>query len=246
MSLAQLGTLMKEAGAVNAMNLDGGGSSAMVVHGRIVNMPSDGTSRLVANSLLVTAPASSIGTGEPTISLPDATTGVTAGTTVRIDCSGQPFLWGTAHGLGFVDQTGRFTSFVAGETTIVAGHGAHSSQLRLLVAPAAVNHLRAALVAETADTCKLTVHAYDRYGNAVPAIAVSVTTSSGLAPLTLTTDRQGSSVTTITWPASTVGAASVTLTTPGAPPLVLQRIAQKANQTTETPQPIDPDNRKKP
>ena len=246
MSLAQLGTLMKEAGAVNAMNLDGGGSSAMVVRGRIVNMPSDGTSRLVANSLLITALANSISTNEPMISLPGTATAITAGTTVHIDCSGHPFLWGTAHGLGFVDQTGRFTSFVAGETTIVAGHGAHRSQLKLVVAPAAVNHLRATLVAETAYTSKLTMHAYDRYGNEVPGISVQVTTTPGSAPLTLTTDRDGSSVTTITWPASTVGTAEVTLTARGVPPLVMQRAAEKVNQTTETPQPIDPDNRSKP
>ncbi|MEU8351873.1 phosphodiester glycosidase family protein [Streptomyces sp. NPDC048845] len=33
--------LMRRLGAVNAMNLDGGGSTAMAVHGRLVTMPSD-------------------------------------------------------------------------------------------------------------------------------------------------------------------------------------------------------------
>ena len=35
------------------MNLDGGGSSVMVVKGQVVNQPSDGFERSVTNALLV-------------------------------------------------------------------------------------------------------------------------------------------------------------------------------------------------
>ena len=47
--------LVKEVGACAAMNLDGGGSSAMWIEDRIVNQPSDGTERKVGNHVAVIA-----------------------------------------------------------------------------------------------------------------------------------------------------------------------------------------------
>jgi exopolysaccharide biosynthesis protein len=44
---------MQKLGAVDAMNLDGGGSTSMALNGRVVNRPSDGRERGVANALLV-------------------------------------------------------------------------------------------------------------------------------------------------------------------------------------------------
>lgn len=54
MTLVELALEMRRLGAVEAMNLDGGGSSTMVVSGRVVNLPSDENGeRAVATSLLV-------------------------------------------------------------------------------------------------------------------------------------------------------------------------------------------------
>jgi exopolysaccharide biosynthesis protein len=54
MSLEELARLLIELGAVEAMNLDGGGSSAMVVEGKVVNHPSDPTGeRPVSDAILV-------------------------------------------------------------------------------------------------------------------------------------------------------------------------------------------------
>lgn len=54
---SELGTFLKELGAHNAMNLDGGGSSAMYLEGKgVVNKPSDGNERVVANHLGIFAP----------------------------------------------------------------------------------------------------------------------------------------------------------------------------------------------
>ncbi|MBK7397791.1 MAG: phosphodiester glycosidase family protein [Myxococcales bacterium] len=66
MTCAELGVLMKGLGAWNALNLDGGGSSAMYVAGKgIVNTPSDGSERVVGNQLALFAPKSgSVGTLE--------------------------------------------------------------------------------------------------------------------------------------------------------------------------------------
>lgn len=54
MSLAELAGLMQRLGAEEAINLDGGGSTAMVVAGRVVNRPSDRTGeRPVGNALVL-------------------------------------------------------------------------------------------------------------------------------------------------------------------------------------------------
>ncbi len=53
LTLIELAQLLKEKGAVEALNFDGGGSSAMVVKGRVVNSPSDGSERAVGSALLV-------------------------------------------------------------------------------------------------------------------------------------------------------------------------------------------------
>ena len=52
MSLDELANFMLSMGAYNAVNLDGGGSSTMVIHNQVVNSPSDpGGERSVANAL---------------------------------------------------------------------------------------------------------------------------------------------------------------------------------------------------
>lgn len=52
-TLWELAQLMKEKGAVEAMNFDGGGSSVMVIQNQVVNQPSDGRERPVSNALLL-------------------------------------------------------------------------------------------------------------------------------------------------------------------------------------------------
>ena len=54
MTIAELTSLLLELGAVEAVNMDGGGSTAMVVRGRVVNSPSDPIGeRAVSDALLV-------------------------------------------------------------------------------------------------------------------------------------------------------------------------------------------------
>jgi hypothetical protein len=56
-TLAAEAALMRSLGAVSAMNLDGGGSTAMAVQGRRVNRPSDGTERADGDFVVVLPPA---------------------------------------------------------------------------------------------------------------------------------------------------------------------------------------------
>jgi exopolysaccharide biosynthesis protein len=54
MTLVELGALLRRLGAWDALNFDGGGSTAMVVDGRLVTVPSDAAGeRPVANALVV-------------------------------------------------------------------------------------------------------------------------------------------------------------------------------------------------
>jgi len=62
MTLVELATYLRQLGATDALNLDGGGSTTLVVRGTVVNLPSDETGeRPVSDVLLVLAP----GTGAP-------------------------------------------------------------------------------------------------------------------------------------------------------------------------------------
>ena len=54
MSLPELANLLLEFGAAEAINLDGGGSTTMVIHGKLVNTPSDQTGeRPVSDAILI-------------------------------------------------------------------------------------------------------------------------------------------------------------------------------------------------
>lgn len=54
MKLEELATYLRTLGARHAINLDGGGSSSMIIKGRTVNAPSDGCERRISNGILVT------------------------------------------------------------------------------------------------------------------------------------------------------------------------------------------------
>ena len=52
-TLSELAWAMREMGAVEALNLDGGGSTTMWLRGRTLGRPSDGRERWVSTALLV-------------------------------------------------------------------------------------------------------------------------------------------------------------------------------------------------
>jgi exopolysaccharide biosynthesis protein len=53
MSLPELTDLLLELGCVSAINLDGGGSTTMVIDGKVVNRPSGGSARRNADAILL-------------------------------------------------------------------------------------------------------------------------------------------------------------------------------------------------
>ncbi len=52
-TLTEWAQLLKQYGCVDAMNFDGGGSSALVINGRLQNSPSDGNERNVGSALIL-------------------------------------------------------------------------------------------------------------------------------------------------------------------------------------------------
>lgn len=55
-TLEELAAIMIDLGAVEAMNLDGGGSTTMVIRNQVLNLPSDGVERPVSNALVIITP----------------------------------------------------------------------------------------------------------------------------------------------------------------------------------------------
>jgi len=84
MTLAQLASFMADRlNVCTAMNFDGGGSSAMWVRDRIVNRPSDGVERKVADHLAVVFSTDLPDCNAPDVTMTSSTTSSTTVTTVK-------------------------------------------------------------------------------------------------------------------------------------------------------------------
>ncbi len=154
-ALNELAWIMMSYGAWDAINLDGGGSTAMAVRGGIVNSPSGGAERPVANMLLVFAPPLPIALnapGVPPFALSPQAQNRSAPLSAPQVEETVPFLlrdgagrdagshhstiWGTLGGIGFVEQNGLFRAMKAGSGTVRATSSGHTVVVPLTVAPA--------------------------------------------------------------------------------------------------------------
>ncbi|HEY1174673.1 MAG TPA: phosphodiester glycosidase family protein, partial [Phytomonospora sp.] len=162
-TVPQMAAMMAELGAHNAINIDGGGSSTMLAREPgtdelgIVNSPSDGSERPVANGLAITVPegtgkldgytvdtaadparapgAAPVAGGSPDRVFPGLSRQLTA---VGHDeqygpAKGRP-RWSTDdRGVGYVDAEGVFHARRTGETTVTARSGRDTGCLDLAV-----------------------------------------------------------------------------------------------------------------
>ncbi|MGW2256424.1 phosphodiester glycosidase family protein [Streptomyces sp. NPDC001780] len=152
-TLTRLGAMMRQAGAHNALNLDGGGSSTLVARMpgsdtlTVENSPSDGGERAVPNGLALTVPDGSgrltgywVRTRTPAADAPttDPVKGghpdrVFPGLTRRLTAAGHDETYGPAAGsphwrslrpsVGRVDRDGLFTALHSGTTEVRAERG---------------------------------------------------------------------------------------------------------------------------
>lgn len=149
--LEELAQLMLSQGAVNAINLDGGGSTALDVRepgdvdATIVNRPSDGKERAVANAILL---LSSTPTGPPSqlVIRPPASTlyvGETVSFSVKaMDAAynGVPVpdssaAWSLAAGPGTLSPAGVYTAVEPGAASLAVSAIGLSAQLPVTVQP---------------------------------------------------------------------------------------------------------------
>ncbi|MFB4263578.1 phosphodiester glycosidase family protein [Nonomuraea sp. GTA35] len=161
-TLNELAAMMKELGAANALNLDGGGSSTMLAREpgsadvQVENSPSDGGERHVPNGLALYAPEGSgklKGFWLETASDPAKAPGVGPvaggrpervfpGLTRRLTAAGYDETYGPAAGtpawranpaVHGVIRDGRFHALVPGTTTVTASRGKAKGTIELTV-----------------------------------------------------------------------------------------------------------------
>lgn len=210
-TLPELAEIMKRFGAVQAINLDGGGSTAMVVSGNVVNMPSDGRERSVANGLLVFAdtPAIASSTHYAIQSPQNPALTLRAGETLQltvVTSDGKPvkspILWGTRNGLGLLDAQGVFHAVATGTGTALAliGNERVSAAIHVL----AGTPVRAKATFAPAEPGKpleqkVTLTVLDTYSNPVPQVAPMLTVEGGTMEALKPTDDKGQTLFTVKW-----------------------------------------------
>ena len=127
-SLEETARWLMKFGAVDGVNLDGGGSTTLALRGSVANSPSGGAERAVANMFVVhAADGADPGDAAARYSLTGGTGApLSVGTAVQFTLSGpKPELikrvaWGVSGGIGFVSQSGRFVAYRAGSGRVVA------------------------------------------------------------------------------------------------------------------------------
>lgn len=119
--------IFMEYGAIDAVNLDGGGSTAMSIDGFIVNSPSDPFERNVSNALLVMSDAAVI-KAPANLSLQGLPEMLTVGSRYRVSLSDKSIdnkdvIWGIKGSIGFISQTGELVVTKAGKASVIAKVG---------------------------------------------------------------------------------------------------------------------------
>lgn len=223
-SLGNLARIMRRLGALNAMNLDGGGSTTMAARGMVVNWPSGtGAERPVADMVLVYAgsdpdPPSGSAGGASSFSLSAPAQTVSVGQSEKIaarlgstpiDGDDPSLLWsGTAgDGVGVVTQDGVFHAVRPGTAMVRASYRGQDAQVQVTVtgsAPAAANYtIQARLVAApdgAPNRSELVVRIVDQAGMPLQNGAVHISVHGGTPDNTdITTSADGTAQTGITW-----------------------------------------------
>jgi hypothetical protein len=134
-TLAELGAIMASLGCREAINLDGGGSTSVAVGGLVLNRPSDGLDRPVANALLVFAKPFAAEAGGEILGRDEVAVG--DGADYRVSAGGRDVpsaavVW-AASGAAWMDQSGRLRPFQSGEVVVRAWYGGRSAEKRVKV-----------------------------------------------------------------------------------------------------------------
>jgi hypothetical protein len=228
-TLNEMAQIMKSFGAVDAINLDGGGSTTLSIKGIVSNSPSEGKERPVANALLVFADAVCPTTSALRFADPNpvmAASGEGRMISVVDDSTGQPvseevkksIVWGTTGGIGFVNQEGWFVPVKVGTGYVVALVGDQRIVLPITVIAGKPTNISADIVPDprgAPNRGQVDVKLTDLNGNACTGVAVSLSMTGGLADTSsMTTDEKGIASFAVTWD-TTKEAANVTVSAAG-------------------------------
>ena len=251
-SLPDLSALMKRLGAVHAINLDGGGSTTMSYRGGVINSPSGGVQRSVADGLLVFAnPVAMDELPKLTVSAP--ADGIPVGQTTQLllacgdDSRALPreqldkIVWATSNGMGFINQQGCTTPIRMRHGSIMAFYGAQQvvCDVNLVAGPPA--KFDVALTPDKQDPllAKAVVSLVDKNSNPCAGKPVTLTVTGGKADADSgVTGDKGELAATITWDASatdrSIKATSGDLTATWPPPEPAPTVTPEANQPANT------------
>lgn len=116
--LNDLATKLRDWGCTQAMNLDGGGSSSINFFQTVLNKPSAGSERAIANAVTFKIPFTEPQTSKRlTLTTPEST--ISTNQTMEISSNISPIIW-TAQGDAWIDQTGTLHPLKPGKATVTA------------------------------------------------------------------------------------------------------------------------------
>lgn len=214
-TLNEMARVMMDFGCTDAINLDGGGSSTLVVRDLVINSPSDGVQRAIASGFLVHAPEfAGLSSAPLEVKVPveplmpgqkvELKVAVN-GQLVQAPAAGQ-IIWGTANGGGFVDQNGRFTATRPGTPKVRAWLSGSSGEATVQVIPEPLN-LVAAWDSTSQPSGRVLVVTATRGTAKSIAAGVEITVKASgvtVAPETAKTDDKGSARFVLSVPAGVV------------------------------------------
>ncbi len=221
-SLTDLAALMIRLGCVEAINLDGGGSTTFSVKGLLINSVSDGEERPVATALLVFAvpdPSDQL----PNLAICGVEPNVVSGQGMQLslvfgdDAKPLPpeqcakVIWGTTNGIGFVNQMGYFTPVKLRQGTVNAIYGSQVVSVPVNVIGGPPYKIEMSVLPDKQDALesRLLVKVLDEKGNPLPGQEVLVTVMGGAAESQNgVTNEKGEFVVGIVWDSSSTAKAA--------------------------------------
>ena len=236
MTLPQLADEMLSLGCVQAINLDGGGSTTMATSFGILNSPCEGLERPVANMLAVFA--TPISQDAPEFAIQPNSEPLIAGKTTRftlVDKAGKPIsedmackaVWTTGGGAGFVDQSGTFYGLRSKRGNLSARLGSRIVSLPIEIVSCEPTSLSVKFDPDPSGSANrniITVTVKNSSGKAVPNQVVTIKVTGGTTDLsTPVTDQSGNASTGIDWNPDPAVAGLVDVSCQGSASTIIQR-----------------------
>jgi exopolysaccharide biosynthesis protein len=210
-SLPELAALLLRLGAREAVNLDGGGSTAMVVRDSVVDSPSEGKERPVADALLVFAEGNADNSTPSDLLAPPSALRVGETWSAAAPASArerETDVWGTRGGVGFVSQEGVFRALRPGTGEIRrTGANGRAATVPIIVAGTSQGDSPGfkailALLPDPSgeDRAMVRIRVANAEGDALGGEPVAVIVTGGSpVPVTVITDPKGEAIVRVQW-----------------------------------------------